>query len=151
MSQELDEYRLLVADVYELAGVSRRTSEQVARSQGLTAARWHIMSVVREEALSVSAVARRLGLARQSVQRVVDDLAASGHVRLDPDPTDRRAPRVTLTAAGQECVARLFAASEAGRDAVLARAGVTAAALAEARRTVRALVRALSEPAARDE
>lgn len=147
MSNALEDYRLLIAEVYELAGVSRRTSEQIARCQGLTAARWHVMSTISEKAMSVSSIARRLGLARQSVQRVVNVLSASGHVTLRADPADRRAPQVALTPTGRACLQQLFNASEADRHAVLARAGLPADALAQARATLRALLDALAGPA----
>lgn len=144
MSRELESYRLLIADVYELAGASRRSSERIARGQGLTAARWHVMSVVSEESLSVASIARRLGLARQSVQRVAADLAASGHVTIRADPADRRAPRVSLTPTGRVSLAELFAASDADRHDVLARAGASPDDLAQARATIRGLHGALS-------
>ncbi len=147
MPRELREYRLLIAEVYDLAGASRRGSEQIAGERGLTAARWHVMSVVSEDSMSVSAIARRLGLARQSVQRVVTGLAGSGHVTLEADPTDRRAPRVSLTPTGDRCLTQLFAASERDREDLLARAGVSYEALRQACTTLRALLDAITEPA----
>jgi DNA-binding MarR family transcriptional regulator len=136
----LDSYRLLIADVYELAGVSRSTSEQLARRTGATAAQWHVLSVVSDEPLTVSAAARRLGLSRQSVQRVVNDLLASGDLRAAPDPDDRRAPLITLTAAGRRSLRRLFADSDANRAELLRRAGVSRAELDRARRSLRRLI-----------
>jgi DNA-binding MarR family transcriptional regulator len=141
----LQEYRLLIADVYELAGASRRTSDSRARELGQTAARWHVMSVLQEEPLSVASAARRLGLARQSVQRVVNDLVADGQVRIQPDPHDRRAPLASLTASGRRSLRRLVQSSDGDRTALLERAGVTAAQLRAARSTVRALAEALRD------
>jgi hypothetical protein len=54
-----------MADVYELAGRSRRTSERVAAALGTTVARWHLLSVVSQDALSVPEIARRLGQVRE--------------------------------------------------------------------------------------
>ena len=42
----VEEYRLLIADVAELIGRSRATSDELARSVGQTVARWHLMSVL---------------------------------------------------------------------------------------------------------
>src|ERR1700755_3083959 len=53
-----DQYRLLMADVYELAGLSRRTSEAIARDLGQTAARWHVLSVLSAGPCTVPAAAR---------------------------------------------------------------------------------------------
>jgi DNA-binding MarR family transcriptional regulator len=141
----LQEYRLLMADVYELAGASRRTSDSRARELGQTAARWHVMSVLQDESLSVAAAARRLGLARQSVQRVVNDLVSLGHVRVEPDPNDRRAPLASLTASGQQSLRRLMKASDSDRALLLERAGITVEQLRAARSTVRALAEALRD------
>lgn len=147
MSQLIDDYRLLIADVYEVAGLSRRTAEDLAVVVGQTAARWHVLSVLSEEALSVAASARRLGLARQSVQRVVNHLRADGLVRLQPDPTDRRAPLVRLTEPGREVLAELQAASEQDRARLLGASGLTAADLRQARSTLRTLAGALRDAA----
>lgn len=55
-------YRLLMADVYELAGRSRATTQDIAGEVvGQTAARWHVMSVITDQDRTVPAVARRLG------------------------------------------------------------------------------------------
>lgn len=133
-------YRLLIADVYELAGISRSTSEVIARRHKLTAARWHILSVVSEQAVTVPAIARRLGLARQSVQRVVDDLVEGGLVLLRPNPAHQRSPLVMLTDTGRQAVAEVFADSTADREALLAAAAVSADDLLAARETLRALL-----------
>ncbi len=147
--RKLEAYRLLVADVYELAGISRRTSEQLAQGVGQTAARWHLMSVLSESELSVAAAARRLGLARQSVQRVADGLVRDGHVRVRPDPADRRAPLLGLTGSGRVLMEELFVRSSEQRATAMARAGVSMADLTRARDTIRALA-AVLEPSSEE-
>lgn len=141
--RKIDAYRLLIADVYELAGESRRSGEELARRAGSTAARWHVLSVVSERACTVAAAARRLGLTRQSVQRVVDDLAREGHVELSPNPEHARAPLVSLTRRGRATLSALSDAGAADRAAVLRRAGVGADELDTARAVLRRLVAAL--------
>jgi len=141
---DVEAYRLLIADVYELAGVSRRTSEELARVEGQTVARWHVLSVLSDGPRTVPSAARRLGLAPQSVQRVVLDLVGSGHVVAVDNPDHVRSPLMRLTDAGRTTVERLFERSEVDRAAVLDRAGVSADELASAREVVRKLVAALS-------
>jgi DNA-binding MarR family transcriptional regulator len=143
MSDDLTAYRLLMADVYELAGESRRTSEALARAQGQTTARWHVLSVVSDGPRTVASAARRLGLARQSVQRVVDDLVRAGQVELRPNPDHARAPLVALTDDGSDTLRRLVASSDTDRAAALAAAGVTPAEMDQARTVVRRLVTGL--------
>lgn len=139
----VEEYRLLIADVYELAGLSRRTSEDLARAVGQTAARWHVLSVLSDGPRTVPSAARRLGLAPQSVQRVVGDLVASGHLEAVDNPDHARSPLMRLTTAGRETLDELFARSADDRAGVLDRAGVSAGELAAARGVLRRLAGAL--------
>ncbi|TDO52594.1 DNA-binding MarR family transcriptional regulator [Kribbella sp. VKM Ac-2527] len=138
-----ESYRLLVADVYELAGLSRRTSEATASAYGQSVARWHVMSVVSEQPLTVPAVARRLGLVRQSVQRVVDELVAEGILERTDNPDHQRSPLHQLSTAGRQTLKQLVAASDADRTQRLTRAGVTVAELDAARETLRKLLSVL--------
>jgi DNA-binding MarR family transcriptional regulator len=138
-----ESYRLLVADVYELAGVSRGSSEQIASEQGQTVARWHLMSVLSDQAFTVPAIARRLGLTRQSVQRVADELVDEGVVKRSDNPDHQRSPLLTLTTQGRETLRTIVAASDEDRSQRLARAGVTVAELDAARETLRKLLAVL--------
>lgn len=79
------------------------------------------------------------------MQRVVDDRVSTGHVTFALGLLDRRAPRVSLTAAVETCTADLFAASESNREALLARAGTSAEDLIQAASTLRSLVAALHD------
>ena len=142
---EIEAYRLLIADVYELAGLSRRTSEELARSVGQTAARWHVLSVLSDGPRTVPSAARRLGLAPQSVQRVAGDLVEAGLVEAGDNPDHARSPLMRLTQEGRAVVDELFARSANDRTGVVARAGVTADELLVAREVVRKLAGALRE------
>jgi DNA-binding MarR family transcriptional regulator len=141
----LDAYRLLIADVYELAGQSRRTSEVLARELEQTAARWHLLSVVSDGPRTVAGAARRLGLTRQSVQRVVDDLIAAGQVQLAANPDHARSPLVALTGTGRATLAELVRRSDGDRRALLDEAGLTARELNQARALLARLLAALRE------
>jgi DNA-binding MarR family transcriptional regulator len=149
-ADDLTAYRLLIADVYELAGESRRSSEALARELDQTAARWHVLSVVSDGLRTVASSARRLGLARQSVQRVVDDLAAGGLVDLVDNPDHARAPLVALTDRGRTTLDTLIRRSDADRSAMLDLAGLHRDDLDAARTVIRALVAGLtSSPSTR--
>ena len=142
----VEAYRWLIADVYELAGTSRRTSERLAARHGQTAARWHVLSVVADEPAGVPVIAHRLGHARPSVQRIVHDLEAGGLVELRPNPLHARSPLVALTDAGRATLDRLFAGSDDDRTALLARAGGSADELTAARATLRRVLDAFAAP-----
>lgn len=49
----------------------------------------------------LSELANTLGVSRQAVNQVVDQIESAGYVRREPDPLDGRAKRVCLTSAGQ--------------------------------------------------
>ncbi|WIV55959.1 MarR family winged helix-turn-helix transcriptional regulator [Amycolatopsis nalaikhensis] len=137
---EVTGYRLLIADVYELAGLSRRISEREAAAHDTTVARWHVLSAVSEEALTVPAIGRRLGLVRQAVQRVVDDLVEAGQLRAEPNPAHRRSPLFACTPEGADVLDHLWAESEPARRETVAAAGVTVGELREARAVLRRLI-----------
>jgi DNA-binding MarR family transcriptional regulator len=145
MGKSVEAYRLLIADVYELADASRRTSEHMARESGQTAARWHVLSVVSDAPRTVPSAARRLGLAPQSVQRVVDDLLETGQVEARPNPDHIRSPLIALTSAGRNTLEQLFARSEENRGLLLKRARVTAAQMDDAQRVIRSLIEAMGD------
>ena len=92
----------LVADVYELAGVLRRDGEAIAKLAGQTQARWQVMSVATAGRLSVAMIARRLGLTRQCVQRVADEIVAEELASYQPNPDHQRSPLLILTDDGQK-------------------------------------------------
>ena len=92
----------LVAAVYELAGVLRRDGEAIAKLAGQTQARWQVMSVATAGRLSVAMIARRLGLTRQSVQRVADEIVAEELASYEPNPDHQRSPLLILTDDGQK-------------------------------------------------
>jgi DNA-binding MarR family transcriptional regulator len=95
------EMQHLVADVFELAGALRRDGEAIAKLAGQTQARWQVMWIAATGQLTVAMIARRLGLARQSVQRVADEIVAQGLASFEPNPDHQRSPLLILTSAGQ--------------------------------------------------
>ncbi|MEU6557658.1 MarR family winged helix-turn-helix transcriptional regulator [Streptomyces sp. NPDC046915] len=107
-----DETALLIADIFEAAGALRRLGEQTAAAEGLTQARWQVLSVACEDPLTVPQAARRLGVSRQNVQRVANDLVALRLAAYEPNPDHRGSPLLTLTPGGRESLARVTARAE---------------------------------------
>lgn len=138
-------YRVLLADVYELAGLSRRISDREAAALDSTAAQWHVLSVISDGPVTVPSIARRLGTVRQAVQRVVDDLARHGRVTLVANPGNRRSPLVELTETGSALLDRLWHTTAAPRRAALDRGRLTDSELYAARQTLRRLIDALND------
>lgn len=100
-------FTLLVADVYELAGALRRRGDELAGHAGQSQARWQVLSVVSEGDWTVPGAARRLGVTRQAVQRIVDALAVEGLISYEPNPGHQRSPHVRLTGDGRAALAAI--------------------------------------------
>lgn len=108
-------YRSLIANVYELAAVSRRESESIAAGHGVTVTQWHTMSVLSDADVTVPAIARRLGVTRQAVQRVADQLVSSGHIERRDNPNHSSSPLMHLTDFGHRTLLQLWEASDQPR------------------------------------
>ena len=100
----------LVLLVFRLNGLLLAAGDRMAEPAGQTSARWQVMGVIDHEPLTVSAVARVMGLRRQSVQRTADLLVADGVAEYLDNPADRRANLLTLTPAGRRALRKIEAA-----------------------------------------
>lgn len=144
MSYSTEAYRLLIAEVYDLAGRSRSTSDQFSKRHGQSVARWHVLSVLLDGPRTVPEIAGRLGLQRQSVQRVVNELHADGLVEFAANPDHSRSRLVATSEGGAKMAQALFAESSSARARTLEAAGLTSAELDRARGTLERLSRALT-------
>lgn len=93
----------LALEVFRLNGALISAGDALVGPLGLTSARWQVMGAVAEArgGLPVASMARNMGLVRQSVQRIADELAAEGILRFAPNPHHRRAKLVQLTERGE--------------------------------------------------
>jgi DNA-binding MarR family transcriptional regulator len=138
---------LFVADVFHLAGAFRRLGDRIAETAGQSQAHWQLLSAASVGPRTVAQLARRLGYARQSVQRTADQLAADGLARYSHNPDHKASPFLELTGEGIGTLARI---TKAARKWHLALAGeVNAEELAVALRVVRQLCKATETAATR--
>jgi DNA-binding MarR family transcriptional regulator len=81
--------------------------DRLTKDIGLTSARWQVMGAIAlaHAPQPVAHIARRMGITRQSVQRIVNELKRDGFVDLAPNPHHQRAPLVTLTEKGSTAYA----------------------------------------------
>lgn len=108
----------LVLRTFRLNGMFLQVAEQLARPAGLTAAWWQVLGAVLREPLTVAGVARDMGLARQSVQRVADLLVTNGLAEYRPNPAHARAKLLAPTDAGWAAIGRLSEGTVAWARAV---------------------------------
>ena len=91
-----DALSALAIQVLRLKGPSPAAGDALAGPAGQTSARWQVLAAVEKRPTPVADVARMLGLARQSVQRVADVLAEEGSsLRRQPGPRRAKLPRLT--------------------------------------------------------
>jgi DNA-binding MarR family transcriptional regulator len=135
----------LVLLTFRLNGAFLAAAEQIAAPAGLTAARWQVLGAVIGDPLPVAAIARKMGLARQSVQRIADLLVAQGYAKYSPNPAHRRAKLLAPTQAGHAAIARLSERQHSWADQVGAAVGE-----AELRDAVSTLQRVLAAVGDRD-
>jgi DNA-binding MarR family transcriptional regulator len=136
-----DEAALLVADLYELAGLLRQSGEELAATRGQTQARWQLLSVISEEPFTVAQAARRLGITRQAVQRVANELAADGLAEFAENPEHRTSRLLTLTESGRKTLAEITQAASVFNRQLAEALGDRE--MTAARRSVRKLVESL--------
>lgn len=103
---------VLFSELFEASGVGRRWGEHMAAMEGQTQARWQTLWTAGTGQLTVPQIARRLGVSRQNVQRVVGELAAEELICYQPNPDHKTSPIVALTPLGREKLDRINAAAD---------------------------------------
>jgi len=107
-----------LAEVYAVLGplyraVARQVEldeERMGMSVGVRAV---LDELNRDSSLTVPAIARRLSLSRQFVQRMVNDALQAGWVTRHPNPTHQRSHLLALTPAGEAAIRAVLAREHA--------------------------------------
>jgi DNA-binding MarR family transcriptional regulator len=97
----------LVLEIFRVNGCLLAEGDRMTADLNLTSARWQVMGAIGREAIPVAQIARKMGLRRQSVQRLVDILAGEGLVEFKPNPEHQRAKLVKLTEIGWQKLDRI--------------------------------------------
>ena len=127
----------LILETFRLNGALLSRGDSLVRDIGLTSARWQVLGAIALEGrpLSVAQIARRMGLSRQAVQRVADDLEAAGLTAYRENPDHKRAKLVALTRQGESAFARADARQAAWVNGI--GRGLNAARVVDALRLLR--------------
>ena len=108
----------LIDETFRLQRRLMDVARDMAAASGLTAARWQVLSALRDRAGTVSSIARSLGLTRQSVQRSARGLEADGFLAFSDNPEHCRADLASLTEKGVEVLEELTARQAAWLEAL---------------------------------
>jgi DNA-binding MarR family transcriptional regulator len=111
-----------VLETFRLNGRLLVVGDALVADVGLTSARWQVLGAMALSPvpLPVAHIARNMGLTRQAVQRLANEMEGDGLVRFEPNPHHQRAKLVLLTPQGK-----------AAYDAAMTRQGPWARRLAE--------------------
>jgi len=94
----------LILDVFRLNGRLLIAGDRLVADLGLTSARWQVLGAIAsaDRPESVARHARNMGLHRQGVQRIVNEMAKEGIVEFQQNPHHKRAQHVLLTVKGRQ-------------------------------------------------
>lgn len=113
----------LIIPTIRLRALFTTAGEAIAKPAGQTLARWLVLEAVAEAPRTVAQIARSMGLARQSVQRVADLLERDRLTAYSENPDHRRAQLVQLTPHGRHALRTIQQAQRVWADAVGAEIG----------------------------
>jgi len=102
-SAKRDAVTNLILEVFRVNGLLISSGDALVAPLGLTSARWQVLGAISYagEPATVAQIARSMGLARQSVQRIVNALAKDAMLRFIDNPNHKRAKQVALTKKGE--------------------------------------------------
>ena len=94
----------LILRIFRANGRLLLAGDRLVAPLGLTSARWQVLGSIAasDAAKPVAGLAREMGVSRQAVQRIVNDLVADGSLAFEPNPRHKRAQLVIFTARGRD-------------------------------------------------
>lgn len=94
----------LILSIFRLNGRLLLAGDRLVAGLDLTSARWQVLGAIAlaERPQPVAWLARNMGLNRQGVQRIVNEMRDDGVLEIQPNPHHRRAHLVVLTKRGKD-------------------------------------------------
>ncbi len=102
----------LILEIFRINGEMLSAGNEITKPFGLTSARWQVLGAIElaGQPVTVSQIARRMGLARQGVQRITNDLEKLNLVASAPNIDHKRAPLFFLSDEGEKIMTKVNAA-----------------------------------------
>lgn len=92
----------LILVTFRLNGALIEAGDKLISDLGLTSARWQVLGSLTDGPITVPGIARKMGLSRQNVQRIVNRLIKDEFIETVENPDHRRAKLCFLTSFGKE-------------------------------------------------
>lgn len=108
----------VIIATFRLNGRLMDVAQRLAREGGLTATQWRVIGGVLDEPHSVAEIGRLMGMTRQGVQRVADQLVKRGFAEYRPNPAHRRAKLLACTETGSSAIRQIALAQRPWADQV---------------------------------
>ena len=98
----------MILQIFRANSALLAAGDLLVKGLGLTSARWQLLGGLADSdaLLSVAQLAREIGVTRQSVQRIVNELEIEGVIAFRPNPRHKRAHLVELTSHGRSVFER---------------------------------------------
>jgi DNA-binding MarR family transcriptional regulator len=124
----------LIVEIFRINGRLLVAGDRLVADLGLTSARWQVIGAIAiaGQPQTVPAIARTMGLTRQAVQRLINEVMADGLVEARTNPNHRRARLFSLTSAGAAAFAGATARQAPWAEALAAGGSVAEIRAAEA-------------------
>ncbi len=101
----LADFQLLFGNIIRINGAFLEVAEKVCSEDELiTVPIWRVIAVIRINPMTVSDVAKYLGIKRQSVQSTVNQMKVKGLINFRKNPNHKTSPLVILTKKGNDKV-----------------------------------------------
>lgn len=111
----------LIDEIFRNNGRILAEADRLGAACNLTGARWQVLGALdlEQQPLTVAQIARRMGLQRQSVQRLVDILVEQQLLAYHPNPEHKRARLVDFTPAGRDTVRDLETLQQGWAESII--------------------------------
>jgi len=99
----------IVLEIFKLGGLLINEGDSMGSEYGITSARWKILGALflAGQPQTVPQIARRMGLTRQAVQRLVDAMREDKLLLVHDNPDHKRAKLISLSELGNSVYLKL--------------------------------------------
>lgn len=103
-TQKGQNFTEIVLEIFKVNGLLATEGDRLTKAFGLSSARWKVLGALEMSKipLTVSQIARTMGLSRQAVQRLTDAMKNDGLLDYQENPQHKRANHVVLSNKGKD-------------------------------------------------
>lgn len=103
-----DPLSILSRSIFTANGLLLSAGESIAGPLNISVAKWHVLGRANYKNRTVAQIARYIGVSRQSVQRIANDLERDGLITFTQKKSDARTRTLHLTAKGRDILGHLY-------------------------------------------